>query len=137
MRRSFGLSGPELPDAYWEEAFEELQAFGSQCGSAIGGPEGAGEHMSTPVVATDMLSIVDAFSATDSGKSSAGNASLLNYWGFSYGTFIGHTFASLYPDRVGRVTIDGQCSSFLLKYLILIANRCGRSSRLQLRTRFE
>ena len=43
--------------------------------------------MSTPVVARDMISIVDAFAATPSGMSAAGNSSLLNYWAFSYGNF--------------------------------------------------
>lgn len=62
--------------------------------------------MSTVVVARDMLSIVDAFAATERGKTTK-DSSLLNYWGISYGTFIGETFASMYPDRVGRVVLDG------------------------------
>lgn len=31
----------------------------------------------------------------------------LNYLGYSYGTFLGATFANLYPDRVGRLVLDG------------------------------
>ncbi len=31
----------------------------------------------------------------------------LNYLGFSYGTFLGATYAKLYPDRVGRLVLDG------------------------------
>jgi pimeloyl-ACP methyl ester carboxylesterase len=31
----------------------------------------------------------------------------LNYVGASYGTFLGATYAGLYPDRVGRLVLDG------------------------------
>jgi pimeloyl-ACP methyl ester carboxylesterase len=31
----------------------------------------------------------------------------LHYLGFSYGTFLGATYASLFPDRLGRVVLDG------------------------------
>jgi pimeloyl-ACP methyl ester carboxylesterase len=31
----------------------------------------------------------------------------LNYLGYSYGTFLGATYASLYPQRVGRFVLDG------------------------------
>jgi pimeloyl-ACP methyl ester carboxylesterase len=31
----------------------------------------------------------------------------LNYFGFSYGTYIGATYAGLFPDKVGRMVLDG------------------------------
>ncbi len=31
----------------------------------------------------------------------------LNYLGFSYGTFLGATYAELFPERVGRLVLDG------------------------------
>jgi len=31
----------------------------------------------------------------------------LNYLGYSYGTFLGATYADLYPQRVGRLVLDG------------------------------
>jgi pimeloyl-ACP methyl ester carboxylesterase len=33
--------------------------------------------------------------------------SKLNYMGFSYGTFLGTTYASVFPQRVGRFVLDG------------------------------
>lgn len=108
------MNGPELGTLYWDPVLESAKEFGAQCEDAIGGPNGAGQHMSTAVVARDMLSIVDAFAKTKRGKA-VKDSSLLNYWGISYGTFIGETFASMYPDRVGRVALDGMISFPALK----------------------
>ncbi|RMD40430.1 hypothetical protein DV735_g4689, partial [Chaetothyriales sp. CBS 134920] len=36
---------------------------------------------------------------------------LLNYWGYSYGTFLGNTFASMFPNRIGRIILDGVVDS--------------------------
>ncbi|KAI9316961.1 TAP-like protein-domain-containing protein, partial [Zopfochytrium polystomum] len=39
-------------------------------------------------------------------RSALGEAKL-NYWGFSYGTFLGISYVNLFPDRVGSVILDG------------------------------
>ena len=34
-------------------------------------------------------------------------AEQINYYGFSYGTYLGQVYATLYPDRVRRMVLDG------------------------------
>ncbi|KIM37592.1 hypothetical protein M413DRAFT_257941 [Hebeloma cylindrosporum] len=53
-------------------------------------------HVSTDNVARDMLRIVQAHGQTK-----------LQYWGISYGSVLGATFATLFPDKVERLLIDG------------------------------
>lgn len=57
----------------------------------------------------DLLPYLDTYSAArdmDVLRSAVGDDSL-NYLGFSYGTYLGATYADLYPDRVGRFVLDG------------------------------
>ncbi|OTB06164.1 hypothetical protein M426DRAFT_9979 [Hypoxylon sp. CI-4A] len=78
------------------------------------------KYSNTPNVARDMLSIIDAWdqwrsvpSATDEQQANAkldpkdSTQGRLVYWGFSYGTLLGATFAAMFPDRVGRIMLDG------------------------------
>ena len=88
------------------------------------------EYMSTASVARDMLEIVERHAeyvadrkAQSSSQTWLGSQSQtrtkytpgeakLQYWGFSYGTYVGTTFASMFPDRVGRLVLDGVVSSY-------------------------
>ncbi|KZO93675.1 alpha/beta-hydrolase [Calocera viscosa TUFC12733] len=36
-----------------------------------------------------------------------GESTPVNFWGFSYGTIVGSYFVNMFPERVGRVAIDG------------------------------
>jgi pimeloyl-ACP methyl ester carboxylesterase len=88
---------------------------------------GVGRFMGTPSVVEDMVAIVEAMGewrekeatrlAEEIGRSLSevvkertkwrpGVEKLL-YWGFSYGTLLGSTFAAMHPDRVGRIALDG------------------------------
>ena len=54
------------------------------------------EHVSTVDAARDM-DLIRAVLGEDT----------LNYLGFSYGTFLGTTYAALFPENVGRMVLDG------------------------------
>ncbi len=54
------------------------------------------DHMKTTDWVNDMESIRKAFGAKQ-----------INYYGFSYGTYLGQVYATLHPDRVRRMVWDG------------------------------
>jgi pimeloyl-ACP methyl ester carboxylesterase len=70
-----------------------LEALSKQC---IAKNKDFLPFVSTASVARDIDSLRDAF-----------GQELTNYWGFSYGTFLGATYVNMFPDRVGRVILDG------------------------------
>ncbi|KAK0231501.1 TAP-like protein-domain-containing protein [Armillaria fumosa] len=53
-------------------------------------------YIGTDNVARDMLRI-----------SEAAGQEKLQYWGYSYGTAIGATFAAIFPDKIERMVLDG------------------------------
>ncbi|RFA08371.1 peptidase [Subtercola boreus] len=67
--------------------------FGSGCASGTGALLG---HIDTESTVRDL----------DALRASVGDTGL-NYLGYSYGTFIGSEYATLFPDKVRRMTIDG------------------------------
>jgi pimeloyl-ACP methyl ester carboxylesterase len=104
------------------------QALAGGCSERLKS-EGVGMYMNTPVVANDMVAIIEALgewrdkeaqsfvkktkcmskmrdSILERTKWRKGEEKLL-YWGFSYGTLLGATFASMYPSKVGRLVLDG------------------------------
>ncbi|WP_109470905.1 alpha/beta hydrolase [Ornithinimicrobium cavernae] len=85
---------PTPDDAAEEEASAELlQSFASACEAKAGELLG---HVSTVEVARDM-DVLRAALGEDQ----------LDYLGASYGTFIGATYAELFPANVGHFVLDG------------------------------
>ncbi|KAJ7648654.1 TAP-like protein-domain-containing protein, partial [Mycena polygramma] len=62
--------------------------------------DGSLRFINTDHTARDMLRMVQAHSMDK-----------IQYWGFSYGSVLGATFASMFPDNVGRLVIDGVADS--------------------------
>lgn len=80
-------------DAGLAAALADNKAIAAQCAAQTGPVLG---HIDTVSAAKD-LDILRAVV----------NDSKLNYLGYSYGTFLGSTYASLFPDNVGRMVLDG------------------------------
>src|SRR5699024_7182089 len=55
----------------------------------------------------------------------------LNYLGYSYGTYLGATFAELYPDRVGRVVLDGAIDPATTNFDVTLNQAKGFESALR------
>lgn len=70
------------------------EAFGQSCNSTIM------RYMTTKAAVQDMVAIADALEPNVTEP-------LINYWGVSYGTFLGNTLASMYPHRLNRTVLDG------------------------------
>jgi pimeloyl-ACP methyl ester carboxylesterase len=96
----WNLQEPPVLDAHpgvLYDAYAQASAFSQQCALMVGSDEHSiGRFVSTPNVARDMLHIVEKLRERK-----------LKYWGFSYGTFLGLTFACLWPEKIERMVLDG------------------------------
>jgi pimeloyl-ACP methyl ester carboxylesterase len=113
-------------DAALGRLWSMSKASGASC--ALAGDEDIKRFVTTASVATDMIRLTEAHGAwrekeakrllaKSLGKHSAiivpdrvkykPSKELIQYWGFSYGTYLGATFASMYPGRIHRLILDG------------------------------
>ena len=83
---------PDTP-AEEQQVVDESAELGADC--AANAPA-LYAHMGTPNAARDM----------DIARAVVGD-SAFNYLGKSYGTMLGQTYAELFPERVGRMVLDG------------------------------
>ncbi|MEW1954490.1 alpha/beta hydrolase [Terrabacter sp. NPDC080008] len=89
------LSVDPTPDTPAEEQTWLTEAKAMAAGCQAAAPELV-KHLSTADAARDM----------DVLRAAVGDRQL-NYLGKSYGTFLGSTYADLFPKRVGRMVLDG------------------------------
>ncbi|KAK8039889.1 hypothetical protein PG993_008300 [Apiospora rasikravindrae] len=104
-RHDWGLRKTGVADAYpgvVHDAFAQFDGLSRQCEAYTNKTApGLLQHISTAYHARDMLEI-----------SKKAGYDKVRYWGISYGTILGGTFASLFPDHVERLVSDGK--SYLL-----------------------
>lgn len=107
---------PDTPAA--GAAYQRLsEAFGRGCVSKSG-PLAA--HVSTVEAARDM----------DVLRAALGEQHL-TYFGASYGTKLGTTYADLFPTRVGRFVLDGAVDPKLTNYAMLLGQAGGFETALR------
>lgn len=87
-----GDPDPDTPEEV-EEGTENAEEFWAGCEAKSGG---VAAHVSTVEAARDMDVLREALGEDK-----------LDYLGFSYGTRLGATYAELYPDKTGRLVLDG------------------------------
>ncbi|MBF4462856.1 MULTISPECIES: alpha/beta hydrolase [unclassified Rathayibacter] len=85
--------GTRGSDAWIQAQTASADAFAAGC-----------EQRSGPLLA--QLGTTSAARDLDVVRAALGDQTL-SYLGYSYGTFLGATYAGLFPDRVGRLVLDG------------------------------
>ena len=88
-----GANDPATPSA--SATVERAQQMNSACESKTSTP-GLLDHIDTISAARDL----DILRAVDGQQ-------VLTYLGFSYGTYLGATYAELFPGNTGRLVLDG------------------------------
>lgn len=94
------LSGHHYTDPVGDspEVYAWTTNFVHACSDTMGD---YGKYINTPQTAADMNSILEALGQED-----------MVFWGFSYGSLLGQTYATMFPDRSRRIIIDGITNQF-------------------------
>ncbi|EWC45435.1 hypothetical protein DRE_00834 [Drechslerella stenobrocha 248] len=101
---AYGFYIPQVAESALTQILDYAQNIDTLCQAYVGAENQAGPYMNTAVTATDMLSIAKAL-ARSRGDNSTNP--LVHFYGVSYGTVLGQTFATMYPKNVGKFVLDG------------------------------
>lgn len=118
-----GIGGLDASESGLRRALALFDGLGGLC-EATDLDDDILSYVSTASVARDIVEIADRVEEhrqaqlslprrdasqrpLDSGPHRRGKPSRVLYWGFSYGTVLGNTLASMFPGRMGRVILDG------------------------------
>ncbi|KAL5089151.1 hypothetical protein Trisim1_006004 [Trichoderma cf. simile WF8] len=88
----------------FEQQYYSSSIYGDWCNNAVENESPHGYYVTTPAVAQDLLTFIEAEAELAGQPPSDAK---LWFYGISYGTVVGATFASLFPDRVERMILDG------------------------------
>lgn len=104
-------------DAWIDAAYTESEAFGLACAENTGALLG---HVDTASTVQDL----------DMLRAIAGDPQL-NYLGYSYGTYIGARYADAYPEKVGRMVLDGAMDPTTTEYEVVKEQTLGFEQALE------
>jgi pimeloyl-ACP methyl ester carboxylesterase len=101
---------------YW---VNKSKGYAASCARSAAAKQGLLGHMTTRDSVQDMESLRqalhDEISVFNPGKRAM--VDKLNFYGFSYGTYLGAVYAQLYPAKVGRFVLDGVVDPVRFWYL--------------------
>lgn len=98
MSQPINMNSPES----FAVRYARDKAYGQWCGKALNGTNA--KYANSVAVARDMLHYIETAKKQAGGDPKSAK---LRFFGISYGTVLGAAFASLYPDRVERMVLDG------------------------------
>ncbi|KAK7697288.1 hypothetical protein SLS64_013676 [Diaporthe eres] len=104
FNRLYSTGVTNVSSTTFQEQYYSASIYGEWCNNAVERDSPHAYYVTTPAVAHDLLTFADA-QAEATGQPPS-DAKLWAY-GASYGTVVGITFASMFPDRVGRMILDG------------------------------
>ncbi|PHH88018.1 hypothetical protein CDD83_8111 [Cordyceps sp. RAO-2017] len=93
-----GQLNPSTPGLRDPNLYASTTNFVNACRDTMGEH---GKYINSPQTAADMNSILDAIGQQD-----------MIFWGISYGSLLGQTYAALFPNRSSRIVIDSVAHLF-------------------------